>query len=198
MLVWDIPNWATLVIELSLGIPIAITLFVLDRRRGLADKKILKKIEDYNEEQQKIYRSIKLNSLGKITTFFDMLISHMEGDKREIWNIETEKLKFEHINKLLFGDSWYRHIVRYIEQDLYFVRPFITAELFEEIRSTNAGIKLLCGLHDHIFFERSRITDWINTCERMIPEIQHLRKKILELLMKENPELVPSEEKPST
>lgn len=195
---WDIPNWVTLVAELAFGLFISIYLYKLQEKANKSEKNILDRIKEYVIEQQKVSKSIKLASLGGITTFLDMTRDLLRGDLQELATLTSLDSQMQFVNQRLFGDTFYRHNVELIERESNVVRPFITADLYGEIQNIVARIKLLCGMHPHVLFEQRRVEEWRNISTELIPQMEELRQKILQMLMKENPELVPSEENPST
>jgi hypothetical protein len=140
----DIPNWMTLVAEIGVGVFIAALIFILQEKTSDS-------LLAYNEKQEKLLRSLRLHSLGRIEYYLSMAQDTIDFDKDRITNgDETKRLNF--IENLLsrHHDQFSErapHVIDQLQKENGFVRPLVArTELEDNLRAIIDKLQLMYGV----------------------------------------------------
>lgn len=189
----EIENWVTLIVEVAIGLFIAISLFIYQSKtskdlRDLIDriKTTTEKIEKYDREQTEQIKSVKLYSLLKVQTNLSNIEDFLKNNLHQLMNLHgdlpsQEKYVTEMITR---RDPWIAVISRMSEElvsELEVVRTHIPPTLHDSIKGCIELIQILYGLSPN-FPSVAIVDNWIHRCNSGIQQMEKIRKDIGEIL----------------
>jgi len=187
-MVWDILNWQTLVFESIYAGGLGLAFFLVDRRRRLHQENILRKLNEYQQRQERIDKSVRLNSFTTITLNLEMMIAFLEEDMREL---DRKVIHYDHkvnyINQRLSLNSPYRLFPQSIDSGSNIVKWMIPEQLYTEIQSVTLELEYLSGKKPHFKPGENLVNEWRKIAVSLIPRAEQLRTRLLQIVAHENP-----------
>jgi hypothetical protein len=196
LLLKDIPNWVTLIVEIAIGFVIAISLFIFQAKTSndLKDlvntiKQTTEEIGKLNKEQEKQLKSVRFHSLLKIQTNLSSLEYYLRDHLRHLKSLREDLPSQErYVADLLHPTgSWSPLIVYKSEEltaNLQVIRAHIPPMLYDSIDSINKGIQILYGMSPN-FPDDDPVNNWRIRCNSVIERIAKIRKDISGILTAE-------------
>jgi hypothetical protein len=182
----DIPNWMTMTVEVGVGIFIAALIFILQKRTGDSMRDLIKKIDQYNEEQRQHQESVRITSLEKIEGHLSSSEVGIAMDRNKIQEME-ESRKIDFVKSLLRRD--YRQSfpiaplrVMEFEQESNFARSYIPVELHTMLTRIIEGIKTMYGLSPN-FPPVAIVENWTSRSNNALELIKKSKEVVLKILI---------------
>jgi len=181
----DIPNWMTMTVELGIGIFIAALVFILQGKTSCIITQTIEKIDQYNEEQKKLQRSITHASLERIEYYLSAAWNSIGIDKDQMANmVETQRLIFvDNLLRRNHTQSVFKMLDRVDDQlhkESCFVRQYTVPELEVLLRSIIEEIRMLYGLSSDLplIAGQSKVEKWNALCDMTLSQIERAQKLI--------------------
>ena len=108
---YDIPNWVATIIELGIGVAIAILLYILQARTGKLAEELLAKISSMTHRMDSMLEQSRLDELSKKAFECNRIIDHLE-----YINKKEEELK-AYLTNYISGDATSEQLKYFLKQN---------------------------------------------------------------------------------
>ena len=185
----DVLNWVTTTVELGVGVFIAASIYILQEKTSGSLKGLIKKIDQYDEEQKKLQTTVRLRSLKLIEDYLSKAKEVIEYDKGVITGSDdSDRLKIveslQRPNERMFDIR--QHIVDQLEKEYTNVSEReVRTELVENLRSFIDKMKLLYGLY-RMFSQGNIVQNWFTSSDLALSLIGKTIRIIQEIRSTEN------------
>ena len=125
---FDIPNWVAVVIELGIGIAIAVLLYILQSRTGKLAKELLSKISSMTHRVDSLLEQRRLDELTKKNFECKRIIDHLEYIQRK-----EEELK-EYLTNYISGDTTNEQLQYFVKQNFMPISNYRIREIEDATR----------------------------------------------------------------
>lgn len=132
---FDIPNWIAVIIELGIGIAIAILLFILQSRTSRLAEELLSKISSMTSRVDAILEQRRLDEQSKKTFECKRIIDHLVYiEKKE------QELK-EYLTNYISGDTTSEQLQYFIKQNFMPIAKYRIHEIDDATRQLGDKLK---------------------------------------------------------
>ena len=132
---FDIPNWIAVIIELGIGIAIAILLFILQSRTSRLAEELLSKISSMTSRVDAILEQRRLDEQSKKTFECKRIIDHLVYiEKKE------QELK-EYLTEYISGDTTSEQLQYFIKQNFMPIAKYRIHEIDDATRQLGDKLK---------------------------------------------------------
>ena len=132
---FDIPNWIAVIIELGIGIAIAILLFILQSRTSRLAEELLSKISSMTSRVDAILEQRRLDEQSKKTFECKRIIDHLVYiEKKE------QELK-EYLTDYISGDTTSEQLQYFIKQNFMPIAKYRIHEIDDATRQLGDKLK---------------------------------------------------------
>jgi hypothetical protein len=125
---YDIPNWVATIIELGIGIAIAILLYILQARTGKLAEELLSKISSMTHRMDSMLEQSRLDELSKKAFECNRIIDHLV-----YINKKEEELK-EYLTNYISGDTTSEQLKYFLKQNFMPIAEYRIQELEDATR----------------------------------------------------------------
>lgn len=125
---YDIPNWVATIIELGIGIAIAILLYILQARTGKLAEELLSKISSMTHRMDSMLEQSRLDELSKKAFECNRIIDHLA-----YINKKEEELK-EYLTNYISGDTTSEQLKYFLKQNFMPIAEYRIQELEDATR----------------------------------------------------------------
>lgn len=132
---FDIPNWIAVIIELGIGIAIAVLLFILQSRTSRLAEELLSKISSMTSRVDAILEQRRLDEQSKKTFECKRIIDHLVYiEKKE------QELK-EYLTNYISGDTTSEQLQYFIKQNFMPIAKYRIHEIDDATRQLGDKLK---------------------------------------------------------
>lgn len=132
---FDIPNWIAVIIELGIGIAIAVLLFILQSRTSRLAEELLSKISSMTSRVDAILEQRRLDEQSKKTFECKRIIDHLVYiEKKE------QELK-EYLTEYISGDTTGEQLQYFIKQNFMPIAKYRIHEIDDATRQLGDKLK---------------------------------------------------------
>lgn len=125
---FDIPNWVATIIELGIGVAIAVLLFILQSRTGKLAEELLSKISSMTHRMDSLLEQRRLDELSKKMFECKRIIDHLEYiQKKEV------ELK-EYLTDYISGDATSEQLHYFVKQNFMPISNYRIREIEDATR----------------------------------------------------------------
>ena len=167
---FDIPNWVATIIELGIGLAIAVLLYILQSRTGKLAEELLAKISSMTHRMDSLLEQRRLDELSKKMFECKRIIDHLEYIKKK-----EEELK-EYLTDYISGETTSEQLQYFVKQNFmpisnYRIREIedATMQLGDKLSDNTLRLDLL-----------SYIEAFLNLSETVVAEGKPLNENDLE------------------
>ena len=125
---FDIPNWVATIIELGIGVAIAVLLYILQSRTGKLAKELLSKISSMTHRVDSLLEQRRLDELTKKNFECKRIIDHLEYIQRK-----EEELK-EYLTNYISGDTTNEQLQYFVKQNFMPISNYRIREIEDATR----------------------------------------------------------------
>jgi hypothetical protein len=127
-LAFDIPNWVSTIIELGIGVAIAVLLYILQSRTGKLAEELLSKISSMMHRMDSLLEQRRLDELSKKMFECKRIIDHLEYiQKKEV------ELK-EYLTDYISGDTTSEQLHYFVKQNFMPISNYRIREIEDATR----------------------------------------------------------------
>jgi hypothetical protein len=134
-LAFDIPNWIAVIIELGIGIAIAVLLFKLQSRTSRLAEELLSKISSMTSRVDAILEQRRLDEQSKKTFECKRIIDHLEYIQKK-----EQELK-EYLTNYISGDTTNEQLQYFIKQNFMPIAKYRIREIEDATRQLGDKLK---------------------------------------------------------
>jgi hypothetical protein len=127
-LAFDIPNWVATIIELGIGVAIAVLLYILQSRTGKLADELLSKISSMTYRMDSLLEQRRLDELSKKAFECKRIIDHLEYIQKK-----EEELK-EYLTEYISGDTTSEQLQYFVKQNFMPIAKYRIRELEDATR----------------------------------------------------------------
>ena len=125
---FDIPNWVSTIIELGIGVAIAVLLYILQSRTGKLAEELLSKISSMTHRMDSLLEQRRLDELTKKMFECKRIIDHLEYiQKKEV------ELK-EYLTDYISGDTTSEQLHYFVKQNFMPISNYRIREIEDATR----------------------------------------------------------------
>lgn len=125
---FDIPNWVATIIELGIGVAIAVLLYILQSRTGKLAEELLSKISSMTHRMDSLLEQRRLDELSKKMFECKRIIDHLEYiQKKEV------ELK-EYLTDYISGDTTSEQLHYFVKQNFMRISNYRIREIEDATR----------------------------------------------------------------
>lgn len=125
---FDIPNWVSTIIELGIGVAIAVLLYILQSRTGKLAEELLSKISSMTHRMDSLLEQRRLDELSKKMFECKRIIDHLEYiQKKEV------ELK-EYLTDYISGDTTSEQLHYFVKQNFMPISNYRIREIEDATR----------------------------------------------------------------
>ena len=125
---FDIPNWVSTIIELGIGVAIAVLLYILQSRTGKLAEELLSKISSMTHRMDSLLEQRRLDELSKKMFESKRIIDHLEYiQKKEV------ELK-EYLTDYISGDTTSEQLHYFVKQNFMPISNYRIREIEDATR----------------------------------------------------------------
>ena len=125
---FDIPNWVSTIIELGIGVAIAVLLYILQSRTGKLAEELLSKISSMTHRMDSLLEQRRLDELSKKMFECKRIIDHLEYiEKKEV------ELK-EYLTDYISGDTTSEQLHYFVKQNFMPISNYRIREIEDATR----------------------------------------------------------------
>lgn len=125
---FDIPNWVATIIELGIGVAIAVLLYILQSRTGKLAEELLSKISSMTHRMDSLLEQRRLDELSKKMFECKRIIDHLEYiQKKEV------ELK-EYLTDYISGDTTSEQLHYFVKQNFMTISNYRIREIEDATR----------------------------------------------------------------
>lgn len=125
---FDIPNWVATIIELGIGVAIAVLLFILQSRTGKLAEELLSKISSMTHRMDSLLEQRRLDELSKKMFECKRIIDHLEYIQKK-----EEELK-EYLTDYISGDATSEQLHYFVKQNFMPISNYRIREIEDATR----------------------------------------------------------------
>ncbi len=125
---FDIPNWVATIIELGIGVAIAVLLYILQSRTGKLADELLSKISSMTYRMDSLLEQRRLDELSKKAFECKRIIDHLEYIQKK-----EEELK-EYLTDYISGDTTSEQLQYFVKQNFMPIAKYRIRELEDATR----------------------------------------------------------------
>ena len=125
---FDIPNWVATIIELGIGIAIAVLLYILQSRTGKLAEELLSKISSMTHRMDSLLEQRRLDELSKKMFECKRIIDHLEYIQKK-----EEELK-EYLTDYISGDATSEQLHYFVKQNFMPISNYRIREIEDATR----------------------------------------------------------------
>jgi hypothetical protein len=186
-LAFDIPNWVSTIIELGIGVAIAVLLYILQSRTGKLAEELLSKISSMMHRMDSLLEQRRLDELSKKMFECKRIIDHLEYiQKKEV------ELK-EYLTDYISGDTTSEQLHYFVKQNFkpisnYRIREIedATRQLGDKLSDNTLRLDLLSYIEAFLNLSETVVVDGKpqndNDLESFIISINTQLRRIQEFL----------------
>jgi hypothetical protein len=186
-LAFDIPNWVATIIELGIGVAIAVLLYILQSRTGKLAEELLSKISSMTHRMDSLLEQRRLDELSKKMFECKRIIDHLEYiQKKEV------ELK-EYLTDYISGDTTSEQLHYFVKQNFmpisnYRIREIedATRQLGDKLSDSTLRLDLLSYIEAFLNLSETVVVDGKpqndNDLESFIISINTQLRRIQEFL----------------
>jgi hypothetical protein len=127
-LAFDIPNWVATIIELGIGVAIAVLLYILQSRTGKLAEELLSKISSMTHRMDSLLEQRRLDELSKKMFECKRIIDHLEYIQKK-----EEELK-EYLTDYISGDTTTEQLHYFVKQNFMPISNYRIREIEDATR----------------------------------------------------------------
>jgi hypothetical protein len=127
-LAFDIPNWVATIIELGIGVAIAVLLYILQSRTGKLAEELLSKISSMTHRMDSLLEQRRLDELSKKMFECKRIIDHLEYIQKK-----EEELK-EYLTDYISGDATSEQLHYFVKQNFMAISNYRIREIEDATR----------------------------------------------------------------
>ncbi len=184
---FDIPNWVATIIELGIGVAIAVLLYILQSRTGKLAEELLSKISSMTHRMDSLLEQRRLDELSKKMFECKRIIDHLEYiQKKEV------ELK-EYLTDYISGDTTSEQLHYFVKQNFmpisnYRIREIedATRQLGDKLSDSTLRLDLLSYIEAFLNLSETVVVDGKpqndNDLESFIISINTQLRRIQEFL----------------
>ena len=132
---FDIPNWIAVIIELGIGIAIAVLLFILQSRTSRLAEELLSKISSMTSRVDAILEQRRIDEQSKKTFECKRIIDHLEYIQKK-----EQELK-EYLTNYISGDTTNEQLQYFIKQNFMPIAKYRIREIEDATRQLGDKLK---------------------------------------------------------
>ena len=132
---FDIPNWIAVIIELGIGIAIAVLLFKLQSRTSRLAEELLSKISSMTSRVDAILEQRRIDEQSKKTFECKRIIDHLEYIQKK-----EQELK-EYLTNYISGDTTNEQLQYFIKQNFMPIAKYRIREIEDATRQLGDKLK---------------------------------------------------------
>ena len=132
---FDIPNWIAVIIELGIGIAIAVLLFILQSRTSRLAEELLSKISSMTSRVDAVLEQRRLDEQSKKTFECKRIIDHLEYIQKK-----EQELK-EYLTNYISGDTTNEQLQYFIKQNFMPIAKYRIREIEDATRQLGDKLK---------------------------------------------------------
>lgn len=125
---FDIPNWVATIIELGIGVAIAVLLYILQSRTGKLAEELLSKISSMTHRMDSLLEQRRLDELSKKMFECKRIIDHLEYIQKK-----EEELK-EYLTDYISGDATSEQLHYFVKQNFMPISNYRIREIEDATR----------------------------------------------------------------
>ena len=125
---FDIPNWVATIIELGIGVAIAVLLYILQSRTGKLAEELLSKISSMTHRMDSLLEQRRLDELSKKMFECKRIIDHLEYIQKK-----EEELK-EYLTDYISGDTTTEQLHYFVKQNFMPISNYRIREIEDATR----------------------------------------------------------------
>ena len=125
---FDIPNWVATIIELGIGLAIAVLLYILQSRTGKLAEELLAKISSMTHRMDSLLEQRRLDELSKKMFECKRIIDHLEYIKKK-----EEELK-EYLTDYISGETTSEQLQYFVKQNFMPISNYRIREIEDATR----------------------------------------------------------------
>lgn len=125
---FDIPNWVSTIIELGIGVAIAVLLYILQSRTGKLAEELLSKISSMTHRMDSLLEQRRLDELSKKMFECKRIIDHLEYIQKK-----EEELK-EYLTDYISGDATSEQLHYFVKQNFMPISNYRIREIEDATR----------------------------------------------------------------
>ena len=125
---FDIPNWVAAIIELGIGVAIAVLLYILQSRTGKLAEELLSKISSMTHRMDSLLEQRRLDELSKKMFECKRIIDHLEYIQKK-----EEELK-EYLTDYISGDATSEQLHYFVKQNFMPISNYRIREIEDATR----------------------------------------------------------------
>ncbi|TLX84964.1 MAG: hypothetical protein E6L04_06015 [Thaumarchaeota archaeon] len=155
---FDIPNWVATIIELGIGVAIAVLLYIFQSRTGKLAEELLSKISSMTHRMDSLLEQRRLDELSKKMFECKRIIDHLEYIQKK-----EEELK-EYLTDYISGDTTSEQLHYFVKQNFMPISNYriheiedATRQLGDKLSDNTLRLDLL-----------SYIEAFLNLCETVV------------------------------
>jgi len=159
-LVFDIPNWVATIIELGIGVAIAVLLYILQSRTGKLAEELLSKISSMTHRMDSLLEQRRLDELSKKMFQCKRIIDHLEYIQKK-----EEELK-EYLTDYISGDTTSEQLQYFVKQNFMLISNYrireiedATRQLGDKLSDNTLRLDLLSYIEAFLNLSESVIVD---------------------------------------
>jgi len=134
-LAFDIPNWIAVIIELGIGIAIAVLLFILQSRTSRLAEELLSKISSMTSRVDALSEQRRLDEQSKKKFECKRIIDHLEYIQKK-----EQELK-EYLTEYISGDTTSEQLQYFIKQNFKPIAEYRIREIEDATRQLGDKLK---------------------------------------------------------
>ena len=159
-MVFDIPNWVATIIELGIGVAIAVLLYILQSRTGKLAEELLSKISSMTHRMDSLLEQRRLDELSKKMFQCKRIIDHLEYIQKK-----EEELK-EYLTDYISGDTTSEQLQYFVKQNFMLISNYrireiedATRQLGDKLSDNTLRLDLLSYIEAFLNLSESVIVD---------------------------------------
>ena len=125
---FDIPNWVATIIELGIGLAIAVLLYILQSRTGKLAEELLAKISSMTHRMDSLLEQRRLDELSKKMFECKRIIDHLEYIQKK-----EEELK-EYLTDYISGETTNEQLQYFVKQNFMPISNYRIREIEDATR----------------------------------------------------------------
>ena len=125
---FDIPNWVATIIELGIGVAIAVLLYILQSRTGKLAEELLSKISSMTHRMDSLLEQRRLDELSKKMFECKRIIDHLEYIQKK-----EEDLK-EYLTDYISGETTSEQLQYFVKQNFMPISNYRIREIEDATR----------------------------------------------------------------
>jgi hypothetical protein len=127
-LAFDIPNWVAVIIELGIGITIAVVVYILQARTAMLTKELLSKISTMTHRMDSLLEQRRLDELSKKRFECKRIIDHLEYIQKK--QVELK----EYLTDYISGDTTNEQLQYFVKQNFMPIAKYRISEIVDATR----------------------------------------------------------------